>query len=345
MNIETVNSNSQIMPEFAQITSLPGGEGWSGMYAGVINGMLLCFGGVNFPDKRPWEGGKKKWYDDIYMLQEGGNWINLVDKLPLPLGYGVSVSYKEKIIIIGGNNELGYSDKVFEYKWNGQSLDIKKYPDLPIPIANMAGTLIDNVVIIAGGNNSLNGKPIKKCYILDLEQVDEGWSELPSWPGKGRVLPVCASHNGKFYLFGGETVRLNTLNIGFRHIFNDSYSLTPYKLNGKWTCLWQSLSPIPKGISAAASPLPVLKNGKIVVWGGVDALTALHTNPKTHPGISKDILLYTIDTDSWEYAGTEEGVVARVTLPVVYWNGHWTYISGETKPGFRSDTIYKIINY
>ena len=124
MNIEIVNSNSQIMPEFAQITSLPGGEGWSGMYAGVSNGMLLCFGGVNFPDKRPWEGGKKKWYDDIYMLQEGGNWIKLADKLPLPLGYGVSVSYKEKIIIIGGNNEFGYSDKVFEYKWNGQSLDI-----------------------------------------------------------------------------------------------------------------------------------------------------------------------------------------------------------------------------
>ena len=71
MNIEKVNSNSQIMPKFAQITSLPGGEGWSGMYAGTINGMLLCFGGVNFPDKRPWEGGKKKWYDDIYMLQEG----------------------------------------------------------------------------------------------------------------------------------------------------------------------------------------------------------------------------------------------------------------------------------
>ena len=127
MNIEIVNSNSQIMPEFAQITSLPGGEGWSGMYAGVSNGMLLCFGGVNFPDKRPWEGGKKKWYDDIYMLQEGENWIKLADKLPFPLAYGVSISYKEKIIIIGGNNETGFSDKVFEYEWNGKNLDIKKY--------------------------------------------------------------------------------------------------------------------------------------------------------------------------------------------------------------------------
>ncbi len=180
--------------------------------------------------------------------------------------------------------------------------------------------------------------------MLDLEHIDEGWSELPSWPGSERILPVCASHKGKFYLFGGETVELNAVNESYRHILNDAYSLAPYKSNGQWTSLWRSLSPIPKGISAGANPLPVLENSKIVFWGGVDALTALHTDPKTHPGISKDILLYSISTDSWEYAGREEGIAARVTLPVVYWNGHWTYIGGEVKPGFRSNAIYKISN-
>lgn len=344
MKIDTVNSNSQIMPVFTPITSLPGGEGWAGMYAGTSKGILFCFGGVNFPDKRPWEGGKKKWYDDIYMLQEGKNWVKLAEKLPFPLAYGVSISYKEKIIIIGGNNETGFSDKVFEYEWNGKNLDLKYYPDLPVPIANMAGTGVNNLIIVAGGNNSQTGKIIKQCYLLDLEHIDEGWSELPPWHGRERVLPMCASHNGKFYLFGGETVGLNAANQNYRYILNDAYRLIPYISNGKWTSLWRSLSPMPKGISAGGSPLPVLENGKIVFWGGVDALTALHSDPKTHPGISQDILLYTIDTDSWEYAGKEEGIAARVTLPVVYWNGHWTYISGEVKPGIRSDAIYKISN-
>lgn len=344
MKIDTVNSNSQIMLEFTHIASLPGGEGWAGMYAGVSNGMLFCFGGVNFPDKRPWEGGQKKWYDTIYMLQEGKDWVELREKLPCPLGYGVSITYNEKIIIIGGNNETFYSDKVFEYEWNGQILDFKCYPDLPVPLAHMAGTLVNNLVIIAGGNTSSAGRAVKKCYILDLEHIDEGWSELPSWPGRERVLPVCASHNGKFYLFGGETVELNALKMNYRHILNDAYSLTPYKSTGQWTCLWRSLSMIPKGLSAGGSPLPVLENSKIVFWGGVDALTALHTDPKTHPGISQDILLYSISNDSWEYAGREEGIAARVTLPVVYWNGHWTYIGGEVKPGFRSNAIYKISN-
>ena len=276
------------------------------------------------------------------MLQEGKDWVELREKLPVPLGYGVSITYNDKIIIVGGNNENTYSDKVFEYQWTGQNLDFRCYPDLPVPLAHMAGTLVNNLVIIAGGNNSSTGKALKKCYILDLEHIDEGWSELPSWPGRERVLPVCASHKGKFYLFGGETVELNAVKKSYRHILNDAYSLTPYKSTGQWTCLWRSLSPIPKGISAGGSPLPVLENGKIVFWGGVDGLTALHTDQKTHPGISQDILLYTIDTDSWEYAGKMKGIAARVTLPIVYWNGHWTYISGEVKPGIRSDAICKL---
>lgn len=340
--MDTVDINSQVTPEFTQIATLPGGEGWAGMYAGVSDERLFCFGGVNFPDKRPWEGGQKKWYDTIYMLQEGNDWVELIDKLPSPLAYGVSITYSNKIILIGGINEGNYSNKVLEYQWNGNSLTFKHYPDLPVPLAHMAGTLVNNVVIVAGGNNSPVGNAVKKCYILDLENLNEGWCELHSWPGRERILPVCASHNGKFYLFGGETLELNALNKNYRYILNDAYSLTPYKSAGKWTCLWRHLAQIPKGISAGASPLPVLENGKIVFWGGVDAVTALHKDPETHPGMSQDILLYSISTDSWEYVGKEEGIPSRVTLPVVYWNGDWTYISGEVKPGIRSDAICKL---
>ncbi len=326
---------------YTQISSLPG-KGWAGMYAGESQRMLFCFGGVNFPDKLPWEDGEKKWYDEIYMLREGESWVKLTERLPSPLAYGVSVSYKERIILIGGNNESGYSDKALAYSWNGNGLDLEILPDLPVPVANMAGTLINNVVVIAGGNNSGNGEADKKCYLLDLDNTFEGWSQLPSLPGSGRLVPMCASHNGKFYLFGGETVRQNSLGKSYRHILNDGYSLIPYKSNGVWTGIWRSLAPMPKGLSAAGSPLPVLESGKIVFWGGVDPLTALHINPVVHPGISQDLLLYAIDTDSWDYAGKEEAIPARVTLPVVYWNNRWVYISGEIKPGIRTNTIYQI---
>lgn len=342
MMLITINSEAQAMPSFSQVTSLPGDEGWAGMFAGISKGKLFCLGGANFPDKKPWEGGKKKWYDEIYMLDEGKNWVKVGDKLPSPLGYGVSVTYKERFILIGGNNETGYSDKVFGYQWNDKKLNISNYPDLPVPIANMAGTLVGNLIIIAGGNASPTGEALKKCYLLDLEDLASGWLELPAWAGRERVLPMCAVSDGKFYLFGGETVGVNSLNQKYRYILDDAYSLELHKSNGKWNGTWNSLSPMPKGLSAAGSPLPVLENGKVVFWGGVDALTALHIEQISHPGISEDVQLYDLKTDLWEYAGKKEGVAARVTLPVVNWNGRWLYISGEIKPGIRTNKVYEI---
>lgn len=339
-----MDSFAQSRPVLTPLPPLPDKEGWAGMYGGVSNGILFCMGGANFPDKRPWEGGKKKWYDNIYMLQHGKVWVKLEEKLPFPLAYGVSISYKENMIIIGGSNEIQHSDKVIGYKWNGKNLQILNYPDLPIPLANMAGTLVDNLAIIAGGSSSPTGPALAKCYALDLENIKGGWFELPSWLGRERVMPVCAVHNGKFYLFSGETVSISARNKQFRHILQDAYRLTLVQSNGKWTGSWEELAPMPKGISAGGSPLPVLKNGTMVIWGGVDALAALHKDPGSHPGISKEMLLYYPDTDSWEYAGNEEDIPARVTLPVIYWNNQWVYISGEIKSGIRTNTVYSIQN-
>jgi N-acetylneuraminate epimerase len=86
----------------------------------------------------------------------------------------------------------------------------------------------------------------------------------------------------------------------------------------------------------------VLKNGSIVFWGGVDAIAALNKDPRKEQGISKEILLYLPETDLWEYTGNEEEIPARVTLPVVYWNNQWVYISGEVKSGIRTNTVYSI---
>ena len=64
---------------------LPDREGFAGMFAGVSAGQLFCMGGANFPEKRPWEGGNKKWYSNIYKLDNSGQWLRLEDTLSSPL--------------------------------------------------------------------------------------------------------------------------------------------------------------------------------------------------------------------------------------------------------------------
>src|ERR1044071_1523115 len=42
-------------------------------FVGVHGNALIVAGGANFPDKMPWEGGAKVWWDDIWVLEKPGN--------------------------------------------------------------------------------------------------------------------------------------------------------------------------------------------------------------------------------------------------------------------------------
>src|SRR4051794_15669468 len=61
---------SAIAGEWKQLPSMPDAIGLAGSFAGVSNGALLVAGGANFPNKMPWEGGTKVWYNTIYVLEK-----------------------------------------------------------------------------------------------------------------------------------------------------------------------------------------------------------------------------------------------------------------------------------
>src|SRR5690606_21130863 len=83
-----------------QTTQVPDSVGFAGAYAGVSNGYLLVAGGANFPEgTRPWSGGKKQWNDKVYALSEKDGVWKEVGKLPRPMGYGVSVTWQDRLII------------------------------------------------------------------------------------------------------------------------------------------------------------------------------------------------------------------------------------------------------
>lgn len=91
------------------------------------------------------------WYDDIYMLQEGRNWIKINQKLPQVSAYGISVTYKESIVIIRGGDKDRHFNSVISYTWKEDGIELVKYPSLPCPLAFMAGTLVNNLIVVAGG--------------------------------------------------------------------------------------------------------------------------------------------------------------------------------------------------
>ncbi len=333
--------HAQFKQAFNMIEPIPDKEGFAGMYAGVSKGKVFCMGGANFPEKRPWEGGAKVWYDDIYMMNENHDWVKTAQHMPIKLAYGVSISYKNQLLLIGGYNESGYQKTFYSCIWNGTSCQFTELKSLPIPLANMAGSLVGDLIIVAGGTSSSTGEPLSVVFGFDLKHPQNGWFNLPAWPGPSRTQPVSASTNNHFYLFSGETVGVDSAGNKYRNILKDAYEFSPAFMDGKWIGNWKKRTDLPHGVSASANPAPMFNNQYVLFWGGLDSATARIKDPVTHPGFPKTLLIFDIKNNTSKDIGfTEE--VSPVTLPSVKWNNKWLFISGEKKPGVRTNQVIQL---
>lgn len=326
-----------------KIKKLPDALGFAGMYAGTVHGDLLVAGGANFPDKMPWEGGAKYWYDDIYVLAKGEvDWMKLAIKLPAKLGYGVTVSTENGIVLIGGSDDDNVpSDQVScLYKENAE-WKIKTLAPIPTPLANMCGELVDDYVFVAGGTIDVEGNVSSAFYAYDIK--NNVWKELGNVPGPKRINAISSMHEGAFYVFSGiEFVKQNDGGLG-RNILTDAYRYTPTFQKGQIVGgTWQGLAEMPRGLAAGPVSVPVVNNRQILFFGGLDQKTAQYSDPKTHPGFLPEVFAYDLQEDSWEIVGQLPKNQMRLTLPGLLFGDDYLLINGEVAPGVRTNTILSI---
>lgn len=337
--------------QWGQLPALPDSIGFAGSFAGVSNGALVAAGGANFGrGGTPWNGASKTWYDQTYVLEEPkGEWKK-AGKLPRPLGYGVSVSWKDGLICIGGSNAAGHYADVFILHYKNGEISSEALPPLPKTNANACGAVIGNIVYLAGGMESPDSKTSEKIFwSLDLSQKEKKWQELPAWPGPSRMMAVAGVQNGMFYLFGGGELFADEQGRQQRRFLNDAYQYNPEKG-------WTKLADLPMPAVAAPSPAFDAGDAGLLVLGGdngkyFDQNDNLREN---HPGFSDKIWAYHPESNSWSDFGTipvdkkpdaaanpNNSTWAPVTTPLVVWNGDLILPGGEARPGTRTPRILK----
>lgn len=234
--------------------------GVAGPYAGVHGDALLVAGGANFPEKLPWDGGVKIWWDDVWVLEnlsaQAPRWVT--DKrfmLPRRMGYGVSVDTPEGTIWVGGHDaERCYAD-VDLVSWDALAREVRRtaLPALPEPLSFMAGALVGNTLFVAGGQTTMkNAVAAKSFWALDLSRrgrggADFAWQALPAWPGPARVLPVAAALRGangpEFFLASGRLPEAGKAT----RLLSDAYAFDPA------TRSWRVLPPVGDGVRGGLS--------------------------------------------------------------------------------------------
>lgn len=350
--------------ELTDLPSLPSENGtsesigYAGMLGGTHNGVYIAAGGANFPEGRPWEGGKKAWTDAIFIF-ENGQWRLSATQLPIPLAYSASVSTAQGILCMGGNNENLISDQVFLMTYNSatKEVEVNEYPKLPEPLSFSSAVLFEDAVYLIGGNNSEGST--NSFYRLTLKDKQK-WEKLTDFPGLPRALHATAIQETqttkKLFVIGGR----NEI-AGQKSEAVTTYLSYDFK-NQTWANEGDLLiKDAPRVLMGASAE--VMGSMHIMVYGGSDALlfdeletigleiggtqSDSITNGliarrdailNTHPGFSKDILAYNTITKKWfVYASLPSQI--PVTALSFKNNDDFIIVSGEVSPGIRTSGV------
>ena len=319
---------------WTQLSNLDDREGFAAMFAGVTNNALLVAGGANFPDERPWEGGAKRWYDDVWLLDDvGGEWKK-VGKLPKPNAYGVSGTVPAGVVCAGGGNATEHFADVFLLSWKDNQLAVQSLPPLPKPCAFASGTTVGNTLYVAGGIEKPDSTScLSTLWALDLSQANPKWDELDPCPGPERMLAVAASDGESFYLFSGTKLTPGPDGKPVREYLKDAWQFEPAQG-------WARLADMPRATVAAPAPATRSLDGKLLVFSGDDGARVGFKPETEHPGFLRDALAYDPVADKWTVL--DEIPFSRATVPTVEWQGLTIIPNGEARPGYRSPEVWAL---
>lgn len=337
--------------------------GFAGAINGISNDVLIVTGGANFPDKMPWEGGKKQYSKEIHVLQKCNDtysWNKKISStLPEPIAYCGSTSTDLGVVYVGGENENGLSNKAFILKWNATKNEVEatSLPNLPVSITNIALTNIDNVVYAIGGDEATKSSDL--FLSLDLNNTNPEWKTLPKLPiALANSVAVVQKDKDAIhiYVIGGRTKTPS----GISDLHNTTFAFNIKKQ------IWESRANISDGENTtnfSAGAGVAVGNHSILIVGG-DNGTVFHkietflsqiaktNSPEekakliadknvlntNHDGFYKGILLYDTYTNSWSKIG-ELPFLAHVTTTAAMWNDEIVLSNGEIKPGIRTPDI------
>ncbi len=338
--------------------------GLAGAINGVNNDVLIVAGGSNFHNKLPWEGGKKVYYDKIFVLQKNGfeySWNkNVKSVLPQSIAYCGNTSTPSGIVYVGGENENGISNKCFLLTWNKKenAVDVKPLADLPLALTNVAVTNIDDVVYVVGGDEQNNSS--NSFFSLDLKDKNLHWKKLPDLPvalANTTVVAQNSKSGKKIFVIGGRSKTPSGISDLHNTVFAFDFQKNKWKRcadisNGAHTTNLSAAGGVALGTNEIL--ITGFDNGEI--FHQIETLISKIAQAKTseekqkltkeknnlsicHKGFDKSLLLYNTISNQWTKIG-ELPFPAHVTTTDVKWGNEVIVSNGEIKPGVRTPDVW-----
>lgn len=311
------------------------------MFAGVLDGKLVCGGGSQFSDRPAWQAGTKTFSDRIFVLDDlKGAWITASERLPMPLAHFATAITDNAIFLAGGCNDSGVRAEVYAIHTKGGNLAIDRLPDLPEKRVYAAAAWCGDRLYVAGGRSDLAVKKVSSAvWSLDPAQPQAGWRQEPDLPAEIFLAAMAASTSGLYHI-GGVRFGPDGKAVQLRDVYDLPLGATH----------WEAVGALPEARVGAVSPVPVMPDGRLFLVGGYAA--SFPGEPRDHPGFSRQTLVYDPTADKWSSGPLlpsrppvnrdvtgDEGPAPMVAAPAVIWRDHCIVVSGEVRASVRTPAV------
>ena len=331
-------------------------KGVAGAVIGWHNNILMVAGGANFPEALPWEGGKKKYHNQIHLFEKKENqFVSLAthDKLSIPVAYAANCITKYGIAAVGGENETGLLADAFLFKLatERKAVLIEKLPSLPLPTTSASAVAIDDFIFILGGETAKG--TTADCWKLDLTNLVDGWKKIKALPtalsfAYAGVYEV--ENKSTIVVLGGRNKTASGTSTFSKAVFSYLPALD----------VWIEKAALPYAMSAGTSVS--LADEGLVLFGGdrgetfsqveqlLVAIAKAEGKEKealiqqknqlqiNHPGFSQEVLLYNPESEKIKTISTIP-YPTPVTTTAVLLNDYIVLPSGEVRAGVRTPHI------
>ena len=215
------------------------------------------------------------------MLEKKENQTIWYDKLsvslPRALANGVSINTNQGLLCFGGDNKKGVFNTVYLLKWNENTkeVEIESLPPMPIPLSNMSGAVVDDIVYLIGGQQEKDNVSTNNFLSFNIKssivRPKYSWKKHQDFPFKSRIQSVVVGqsngHQECLYVISGLSYNPNHSRP--YDMLYDVYQFNPF--NEQWSqkanVPFNNTPSLSGGYLAAA---PSIKKGDahVLVFGG-----------------------------------------------------------------------------
>ena len=290
----------------------------AGAFVGVASDALIMAGGMRRSPGNPnGDGAGAEYSDRIHILaQPGARWREAQQRLPRATAYGVSLTWDQSLVCLGGGNADEHFTGAFVLRLAGGQVAIEELPPLPRAAKYACGVLLGDTVYVAGGLEKPNStEAMKNFWSLNLSKLKDGkahrdneqsWKELDPWPGPSRLLAVAGTQDDSVFLFGGVQLTGAQDSEQTGKYLQDAYRYTPKNQNNPLDVGWKARSNLPFPLAASPSPAVALGQSHLILLGSDRGRLVVgdgRTVSDGQDGFDRRILAYHTITDTWVRAG------------------------------------------